>query len=298
MATKQRSEIINNTDTVVLKVQFKDQDGYLSDLDTYPNITIVQPSGNVMLGPTSLGVYRIGTGQYAYNFQTGLNESIGVYFDVWNGLLDGASVSGSFNFIIYNTQVPSANTDGYLHLGDQPAFSYSQNALSNINKIIYAVSTRLNSKGKTRVKDEFGNVVYQDCSIFSIEQLAVFASISLTAFNEIPHFTAFSMEDSEIIIQFFEVLVQHAVIYALASKALIERGREFNISDNGVSFQPPGVSEILQTQYTTELNNWFEKVKLIKQNCKPAPLGLGTLSSLGSNRQVMRLRHLRQRQLF
>ena len=62
-------------------------------------------------------------------------------------------------------------------------------------------------------------------------------------FNQIPHFTLFSMDDTTIIDQFHEVIVQGAVIYALAGKALIERGRENNLSDSGIYFTPPTVSE-------------------------------------------------------
>lgn len=294
MTTKQRSETIGNGDTVVLKVQFKDNDGYNADLDTYPNISIVQPSGNVMLGPTSAGVYRISTGLYAYNFAVGLTENIGVYFDVWNGYLSGSPVSGSFNFIVVNTQLPAINSDGYLHLGDEVGFDFSQTAILNINKFIKGLKARLSSSGKARIKDQYGNIVYQDCDIYSVEQLAVFAVTALSAFNEIPHFTAYTFEDSEIITIFYEVILQHAVVYALASKALIERGREFSINDNGVSFTPPGISEVLGSQFSTELNNWFEKVKLVKSNMKPRVLGLGTMTSIGSSNAISKFRHRRE----
>jgi hypothetical protein len=79
---------------------------------------------------------------------------------------------------------------------------------------------------------------------------------------------------------------------------LIERGREFQINDNGVTFQPPGVSEILMTQYSTEYTHWESDVRLIKQNMKPSPLGLGTLRPLAASPQFLRLRHLRARQVI
>jgi hypothetical protein len=120
----------------------------------------------------------------------------------------------------------------------------------------------------------------------------------LSAFNEIPTFTFFTFEDTEILSRFHEVIAQHAVIYALASKQMIEKGRELNITDNGLGFTPPGVSDVLGSQYGTELTNWFEKVKLIKANMKSAPLGLGTLRTTSASPQVMRLRHLRARQIF
>ena len=44
--------------------------------------------------------------------------------------------------------------------------------------------------------------------------------------------------------QFGEILVEGATLYALASQALIERGREFQITDNGLNFNPPTVSRV------------------------------------------------------
>jgi hypothetical protein len=298
MAIKSRGEIVMTTDVVQLRIQFLGPDGYATDLDAFPTVRIIQPSGNVVVGPTSLGVYRLDVGYYGFDFTIPIAGPLGVWTDMWMGYLGGNVASGTLNFVVHNTQMPAINTDGYIHLGDDVGFNYSQNALYNINKLIKAVKGRLNSSGKSRRVDELGNVYFSDCDIYTSEQLAVFVATSLAAFNEIPHFTFFTFEDSEIIDNFFEVLVQHAVIYALSSKALIERGREFNINDNGLTFQPPTVSELLNSQWSAELSNWFEKIKLIKASMKPAPFGLGTLRPLAVSPQFLRLRHLRARQIF
>ena len=63
---------------------------------------------------------------------------------------------------------------------------------------------------------------------------------------------------------FAEVLVEGATLYALASQALLERGREFQMSDNGISFDPPNLSELLNTQYSILLVHHWDKLKLIK----------------------------------
>ncbi len=298
MVIRSRGENAMVADIIQLRAQFIGPDGNPVDLDTFPSVRIVQPSGNVTLGPTSLGVFREAVGVYGFDYEIPFNGPLGVWTDMWSGTLSGFSVSNTFNFVVQNTQLPAINTDGYKHLGDDPGFNYSQNAICNINKIIKAVKARLNSSGKARTTDQFGNVIFEDCDIYTVDQLVTFVATSLTAFNEIPHFTFFTFEDTEIIDNFFEAFVQHAVIYALSSKALIERGREFNINDNGVSFQPPTVSELLNTQWSTELTNWFEKIKMIKANMKPSPMGLGTLRPLAVSPQFMRLRHLRARQVF
>jgi hypothetical protein len=130
-----------------------------------------------------------------------------------------------------------------------------------------SLRARLNSSGKHRTTDEYGNVIYKDCDVYEIDDLVSFVAQALSMFNEIPHFTAFTFEDTPIIETFHDVLVQGATLIALSSQALIERGREFQIQDNGIGFTPPTISELLNTQWSTES-------------------------------QFRRLRHLRQRQIY
>lgn len=299
MATKSRSQIIMATDTVQLKAQFRDSTGANADLDSLPTVTINQPSGNIAVGPTSSGVIKLDTGLYAFEWEVGLNPALGVYSDIWDGTLNGMPIRGEFNFIIHETQMPFVNSDGYEALGDDPGFNYSQEAIHNINLLLKSLRARLDSRGKSRIVDDNGNDVYVDCDIFSVEQMVSFLAISLSMFNETAHFTLFTFEDSDIIAQFHEVIVQGATIYALASKSLLERGREFDINDTGVSFTPPGVSDIMSTQYSVELTQHYQKLTEIKAHFKPFPLGLGTFH-IGVSRHpaIARLRHLRSRQII
>jgi hypothetical protein len=298
MSTLPRSMVIQPGDTVALKARFVGSDGLPADLDAFPKITIIPPGGGVVVGPTSTGVYRIAVGEYGFDYDVGLFPSIGVWRDYWEGSLDGFAVNGEFTFQVNTTQLPAINTDGYVHLGDDPGFCYSQNAICNINNLLKSLRARLKSAGKRKTTDEYGNVVYKDCDIYSTDQLVSFVAQALTMFNEIPHFTSFTFDDTDIIELFHDVLVQGASLIALSSQALIERGREFNITDNGIGFTPPTISEMLNTQWQTELNNWWEKVKLIKHNMKPSPQGLGTLRPLAASPRIRRLRTLRARQIY
>ena len=300
MATlRTRGENVSFGETVQLRALFKDTSGNPVDLDSFPTITIVQPSGNVAVGPTSLGVFRLSAGLYGYDHPVPLNASLGVWNDIWDGTLLGVPISGSFNFVVQNTQLPAVNTDGYIHLGDDPGFCYSQTALFNINILIKTLKARLDSRGKATVTDQYGNDILVDCDIFAIEALTSFIADSLTLFNEIPHFTLFTFEDTEILQQFHNVIVQGATIMALGGKALLERGREFQFTDNGINFNPPTVSELMATEWSAELANHFEKVKYIKSNMKPSPLGLGTLTiSTSRHPAIRRLRHLRARMIY
>ena len=99
--------------------------------------------------------------------------------------------------------------------------------------------------------------------------LVTFVVNALSEFNQIPYFTFFTWEDTQIINEFHAILVDGAVLMALASQALIERGREYSINDNGVSFTPPSVAEMLNTQWNTMLTQYFEKLKLIKNSMRP-----------------------------
>lgn len=296
---KTRGQIINQTDTVQLTIQFRDFIGAPTDLLSFPQVSIIQPSGNVVLGPTGVGVYRLNVGLYGFDFPIGVNGNLGVYTDVWQGVFDGYSIGGTFNFVVMNTQMPMINSDGYEALGDDPGFNYDQTAIHNINKLLKTLRARLNSSGKHPGVDSFGNPTFTDCDIFSVDSLVTFLASSLTLFNEIPMFTFFTFDDTTIIDQFHDAIVQGAVLMALSSIALMERGKEFAVTDNGVSFAPPGMSELLNTQWNAELTNHTEKIKAIKANMKPSPSGLGTLTmSSGRNPAVARLRLLRARQIF
>lgn len=299
MVIKARGEALDVTEQVNLTVQFKDNLGAPRDTDTFPTISIVQPSGLVLLSPTSSGVTRIGTGKYSYIFTVPYNGPYGVFNDIWVGYIDGFRVEATFNFVVTYTDLPAINSDGYVHLGDDPGFDYSQAAIININKLLKALRARLNGRGKSKKKDAYGNDIYVTCDIYSVDMLVTFLASALWEFNEIPHFTSFTFDDNAFIDQFGNILVEFAALWAMASQALIERGREYQITDNGISFQPPTVSELLNTQYSTGLTHWWEKIKFIKNSLKPHPKGLGVFGMTSArNPAVARLRHLRARQII
>lgn len=57
------------------------------------------------------------------------------------------------------------------------------------------------------------------------------------------------------------VIIQGAVCSALASKALTEKGREFSILDQGISFNPPPLSEVLMAQWEVENETFNEMLR-------------------------------------
>lgn len=296
---KSRGELVEPTDAINLTIQFRDGNGDPIDADAYPQISIVSPSGLVILQYTSAGVTRLGTGNYQFQFTVPINGPFGVFNDTWVGYINGFRVESQFQFVVSHTDLPGVNSDGFAMIGDDPGFNYSQTAILNINKIIKALKARLNSSGKAPSTDSNGNLMYIDCDIYSIDMLATFAAMSLAEFNQIPYFTNFTFEQTEFVDQFFQVLVQGATLYALASKALIERGREFQITDNSISFNPPSVSEMLNTQWSTELTNHTDKLRLIKNSIRPGPYGLGVFGTNNStNPAIKRMSHRRAGRVF
>jgi len=292
-----RSEIAQPGDAIVLCMEFRGPNGELTNLDEVPSIDIVEPNGRVRTSQ-SKGIYQQGTGKYAFNFEVGIAPDLGVWTDIWKGIINGFEVFGSGNFVVATSQMPALNTDGYKHLGDDPGFDYSQNAICNINSLIQMLRARLRSSGKRPTHDEYGNTIFENCDIFTVEEMVTFLCTSLEHFNAEPTFTFFSFEDTPIVQNFGSVLVQGATVFALGAQALVEKGRELNITDNGISFTPPQVSDLLNTQYSTEMTQWIEMVQRVKRNMKPNPLGLGTFRPLSAAPQVLRLRWLRARRIF
>lgn len=276
---RSRGEIVNQTETVQLRASFYNSAGDLADTDSFPTIKIIEPSGNLVLGPTSAGVYRVSQGVFGFDYALGINASLGVWVDFWRGNLEGNVLTKELNFVVQNTQMPMVNGDGYESLGDNLPYKYSQIEIRNINKIMKVLRQRLASSGKAFSHDKNGNEVYSDCDIFSVETLTDFICASLSMFNQIPYFTSFTFFDSDIIQMFLEILVQGALLYSLSSKALIERGREYTVSDSGIQLNIPTISEILASEWTTELNNHFEKTKYIKNSLRPAPYSCGILTT-------------------
>lgn len=98
--------------------------------------------------------------------------------------------------------------------------------------------------------------------LFTTYQLMLFLNYALSEFNQTPPFTNFTFEDTEFINTFGDLIVKGAEISALAAEELIERGKEFTTIDLG--FQPPSISDVLDTKYGTDFTNWGTEIKSLK----------------------------------
>jgi hypothetical protein len=301
MAIKVRGQMLDLTDQVSLGIVVKDPSGVPTNADVLPQISIVQPNGAVLMAPTSAGVLNLTPGNYEYVFSVPYNGDYGVYNDVWTIILNGARQQVSGNFVVSGTNTPSSpSSDGYFHLGDYAPTNFSQQAIVNINGLIRLLKHRLNSDGKSVSKDPSGNIQYLTCNFFAVDSLVSFLIESLSNFNSVPFFTTFTYDDTMFVSQFGSVLVEGAAIVAYASKALIEKGAEFTITDNGISFNPASVGDMLKGFHDTLLTSHNDKIKLIKNSMRPLPLGSGvwSMTTSGNYPVINRLRNLRERAIF
>lgn len=142
-------------------------------------------------------------------------------------------------------------------------------AQRNLAKLVNLLKNRLqNNSAKLASKDRNNNTVYVDAEIYSNSILESFIHLSISEFNQTPYFSNFSVKDTKFVDCFAEILVEGATLYALSSQALIERGREFSIKDDGVYMQAPAIADMLNTQYSVLLVHHWEKLKVIKASIK------------------------------
>lgn len=300
MVNKARGELLSVTDRVVLQATFYDNLGQPVDADSFPTVSLIQPSGGVSRPPSSSGVQRVGVGVYSFAFDIPYGGPLGIWQDIWQGSVSGDIKTETLSFVVFNSNLPAMiSPDGYYALGEDPGFHYSQTAILNINKLLKTLRSRLASSGKVQTIAADGSVITNDCDIFSVETLVDFLALSLSEINAVSYFTFFNFDHTNIIDLLHQVIVEGAVIYALGSQSLLERGREWTITDNGISAVVPTVSELMNTQYSQLLTLHFDRVKLIKNSMRPAVIGLGTLTMTnGTNPLARRLSTLRARRLF
>ena len=108
------------------------------------------------------------------------------------------------------------------------------------SQLVDWLDVRLSNSAK--VKDS--NDQYVDTKIFENDELKKFIDMSVTAFNSIPAFTNFTVND---VGQYADLIIQYAAFAALMSKALVEKGRLF-----------------VSVEDTFEYQAWYDRAKYIK----------------------------------
>lgn len=140
------------------------------------------------------------------------------------------------------------------------------------------------------------SVVMMDCWSFSEDEIDLQLETSLSDFNAWPAFTCFTWDTLPE--NFLGVITLGAQVFSLFAQGLLESGREFSISDNGISLVPPAISGYMQTSASTLLASYTEMKEKIKANIKPSPAGIGTFRVMSILPGLSRLRHLRAKQII
>ena len=283
-----------------LYVRFVDAAGNPANTDDTPTVTIYDSEGSLKRSSSSSGVGLIDDGEaglYHLSWEIPANSIDGYYTDTWTAEIGNTSVSNTFSFRVISSGTITQVDEPVFEPGDDVEWDFTQDESYGINILLKLLKPRLKNDGTRKIRD--GNTYTEvACSIFTDDELIAFLVNSLSEFNQFPHFTNYNFNDPQIYGIFADIIVQGAALLAMAAQALIERGREFNITDNGVTFAAPAVSEILNAQYTTQLADYKDKLKNIKYSLKPGPISLGTFRCSAMAPAYLRLRHLRQRQII
>jgi len=171
------------------------------------------------------------------------------------------------------------------HLDNGTDITYDQ-VLANLRQLLRAM---LKDGG---YQDAF-SASSPECKVFTDEELTALLEGALSYFNGIPHFTDYTF--ITLPQRWYMIITQGAFLLSLAAQGLREVGREFNITDNGISFTPPAISAYLQTVHSTQYATWITEIDKIKSNIKPQPRAVGTFRVLALNPALLRLRHLREK---
>lgn len=291
-----------------LKIQYFSSGGTEIDSDSTPEITIIDPNGKTVLSKASEGVVRESIGLYYYDYPVDVDDNEGLYQDAWSTSIYGSPLQNYFSFLVLDQGDlnDAVGNEGTVRLGEAVDFDFSDEELKGVNILLKYLKCRLRSNGRKPKRDQYGafvtdgygEMVYEECNVFSDEILVCFLCQALSEFNMVPFFTSFSFADNLIQTTFSSLLVEGAYIVALASQSLVEKGRDFTISDGGISYQPPQLGDFLASQYNNWLSTYRDRLKFIKNNIRSGPVGFGTFTNLTSGSPaVNRLRHLRARKI-
>jgi hypothetical protein len=284
--------------TIVLYVQFFDTVGNPANADDTPTVAIYDSDGTLEQAATDVGVSLVrDAGLYSFTYEIPLDSPDGYAEDRWSAKIGDDTLTASFEYLVISDGTIEESDEYDPYPGDDHTFVFTDDEVTGVNLLLRILKARVKNDGVRRVSDGAGSYVEMECSVFSDDELICFLVASLSEFNQTPHFSTFTFADQQIQETFMHIVTQGAALLAMAAQALLEKGREFVLTDAGVSYQPPAISEILSSQYSTQLADYRQALRAIKTSLKPTPLGLGTFRVSAIAPAYLRLRHLRSRQV-
>jgi hypothetical protein len=194
-----RSKAIRG-ETVTLSIQYYGIDGLPVDPDFTPEILIKNLDGTAVVGPTSTGLVRASVGLYEYSYLVPKLADKGNWSDSWAATISGISVQNVFQFLVVDE---ASATAGSVRLGDDVVFDFTEAEIVGINILLKFLKARLKNNGVKPKRDEYGAIIYdgygeivtEECNVFSDEILICFLCQALSEFNMVPFFTGLSNDD-------------------------------------------------------------------------------------------------------
>jgi len=280
---------------IVLEVQFKDVAGYPKDADSWPTIEITDAANEIVVASTSSGISRTAKGRYKYILVVPDGYVNGLWNDSWSSELDGYSNYNVFDFTVDSTgaiEVTGSSVPERVYTleDDDIAEDFSQLEIKGILRL----RKFLKAKMRTTAYKPDGT----PCPVMPNDQLDLMLCSALSEFNATPILTGFGFDSQFIQTVAADIITQGAMLIAWSGQAIIEAGFEFNVNDNGVTYNAPPVSTTISSMYSGQLSEYRAKLKEIKRNLRPAPLGLGAGSLLVESPRFRRLRLLRERRII
>lgn len=134
------------------------------------------------------------------------------------------------------------------------------------------------------------------CQIFDDAQLFAYIDLAMQDLNSHPTKTFYTLDT--VPRDWINVIILGAYVFALQAQSITEKARNFVVSDQGISYNPPdlpghmmSIAQQIETKYQSEKER-------IKANERPALLGIGSTRVLTPNPAYARMRHLKARRMF
>lgn len=272
-----------------LEVQFRDAAGIARDTDQFPQVEITNSFGSIIRTASSFGVRRLAEGRYRLQFEIPDGYADGVWTDTWSATLDGFANIAAFDFSVISQGTITATgetvSEPEMKLGDVPKINFTQDEIYGINILMQKLRFRLRN---TQRKPDGSR-----CDILSIDDMESFIWLALSEFNATPTFTSYTFADPTIYTIFSDLIVEGAYLKSLPSIIPAEVGREWVVTDDGISVTPASVSGALNNILSALYSEYRAKLKEAKRNHRPAPLGMGAGQLAVAHPTFRRLRNIR-----
>lgn len=259
--------------SIRLDVQFINKANQLVDPDNL-TLSVYNPANTLVVDGATVGVdtgdiTNVNVGRYYYDLTLSATAPVGTYIATWVGSIEGDSFEKDdvFSVVLSGTDIAAANV-----------FFETEKKLK--------VSALLRAYLKDRDSRNYA---------FENDEISLFLDGSLSDINAWPTFTSYDWVT--VPFDWMHLLAMGGQVMALYAQALIEAGREFQITDNGIQFNPPGLSSAMTTIAGSLVQQYTERKEKLKYNIKPEPRGIGTYRVLAVNPYLIRLRHLREKRI-